>query len=124
MKNILLVFLVSILGTVTVQANEYPTETTVRYMLNCMADLGGQNDQNLYTCACRYDGIREAMTYSDYEEGITYERNKPMPGKKGAFFRDNQRGEGFYEVLLKVREEANKGCIVVKHVQRPPISEE
>lgn len=98
-------------------ANEYPTEETVRYVLNCMAELGGQTDENLYTCTCRYDAIRANMTYSDYEEGYTYERNKKMPGEKGSSFRDNKRAEGFYKELLKVREQASSSCIVVKHVK-------
>ena len=98
-------------------ADEYPTEETIRFALNCMAELGGQTDENLYTCICRYDSIRANMPYSDYEEGYTFERNKSMPGEKGGFFRDNNRGEGFYKVLLQVREKANTECPVVKRVQ-------
>ena len=116
MKKQLTVLLL-IFGTMPAVANEYPTKHTVRFMLNCMQNLGGQNDENLYTCACRYDSIRSQMTYSDYEEGITFERNKSMPGEKGAFFRDNKRGEGFYEKLLEVRKVANNSCIQVKHVK-------
>ena len=41
-----------------------------------------------------------------------------MPGEKGGFFRDNERGEEFYNVLLKVREKADSSCIVVKQVKR------
>lgn len=104
-------------GTMTVMADEYPTEETVRYALGCMSELGGQTDENLYTCTCRYDAIRAAMNYSDYEEGYTFERNKSMPGEKGSSFRDNKRGEGFYKELLKVRERANSECLVVKHVE-------
>ena len=99
--------------------NEFPTEVTVRHVLDCMSALGGLNDQNLYTCACRYDAIRTGMTFEHYEDGITYERNRAMPGEKGGFFRDNERGEEFYNVLLKVREKADSSCIVVKQVKRP-----
>ncbi|MBL1140747.1 MAG: hypothetical protein HND53_01820 [Proteobacteria bacterium] len=106
-----------LLGSGSVIANEYPTNETVHFALRCMDELGGQTEENLYTCACRYDAIREAMTYSDYEEGYTFERNKKMPGEKGAAFRDNERGKRFYEVLLKAREAANASCIVVKHVK-------
>jgi hypothetical protein len=104
-------------GSPSVMADEYPTQETVRYVLNCMSELGGQTDENLYTCTCRYDAIRADMTFSDYEEGYTFERNKKMPGEKGSSFRDNKRAEGFYEKLLKVREKANSSCIVVKHVK-------
>ena len=80
-----------------------------------MSALGGLNDQNLYTCACRYDVISTGMTFEHYEDGVTYERNRAMPGEKGGFFRDNERGEEFYNVLLKVREKADSSCIVVNN---------
>jgi hypothetical protein len=106
-----------LVGTMPVMANEYPTEETVRYALNCMADLGGQTDQNLYTCSCRYDALRTEITFSDYEEAITFERNKKMPGEKGGAVRDNQRAKAFFDNLVKAREVADKSCITVKKVK-------
>lgn len=117
MREFFVVMTLFLMGTSSVLANEYPTNETVHFALRCMDELGGQTEENLYTCTCRYDGIREMMNYSDYEEGYTYERNKKMPGEKGASFRDNERGKRFYEELLKVREAANASCIVVKHVK-------
>ena len=113
------IFAVTLLlfGAAPVMADDYPTEETVRFVLNCMNELGGQTDENLYTCTCRYDALRSAMTFSDYEEGYTFERNMKMPGEKGSSFRDNKRAEGFYKELLKVREQANASCIVVKRVE-------
>ncbi len=113
------IFAVTLLlfGAAPAMADDYPTEETVRYALSCMSELGGQTDENLYTCTCRYDALRSAMSYSDYEEGYTYERNMKMPGEKGSSFRDNKRAEGFYNELLKVREQANSSCIVVKRVE-------
>ena len=117
MKKIFISFTLLLLGTGSALADEYPTQDTVRYVLGCMADLGGQTDENLYTCACRYDTIRSKMSFSDYEEGVTFERNKKMPGEKGSSFRDNERAEHFYEELLAVREVADANCIVVKRVK-------
>jgi hypothetical protein len=117
MRKLLISTTLFLLGITSVIANEYPTQETVRYALNCMSELGGQTDENLYTCACRYDAIRASMSYSDYEEGYTFERNKKMPGEKGSSFRDNQRAERFYGELIKAREAADTSCIVVKHVK-------
>ena len=117
MKKLFISITVFLLSTGSVLANEYSTDETVHFALSCMDKLGGQTDENFYTCTCRYDAIRAAMTFSDYEEGITFERNKPMPGEKGGSFRDNQRGKRFYEELIKVREAADASCIVVKHVK-------
>ncbi len=117
MKKLCLLVFIACLISLPAKAAEYPTEETVRFVLNCMSNLGAQNDENLYTCICRYDTIRAALSYSDYEEGVTYERNKAMPGEKGSFFRDNKRGEGFYETLLEIREKANASCPIVKRVR-------
>ena len=117
MKELFISITLFLLGTCSVLANEYSTNETVHYALSCMDKLGGQTDENLYTCTCRYDAIRAAMTFSDYEEGVTFERNMKMAGEKGGSFRDNQRGKRFYEELLKVREAADASCIVVKHVK-------
>ncbi len=117
MKELFIAITLLVLGTSSVLADEYPTNETVHFALSCMDELGGQTEENLYTCICRYDAIRSMMTYSDYEEGYTYERNKKMPGEKGSSFRDNERGKRFYEQLLEVRKSANDSCPVVKHVK-------
>ncbi len=117
MKKLFFSISLFLFGAMPVMANEYSTEETVRYALNCMAEMGGQTDENLYTCTCRYDNIRANMTFSDYEEGYTFERNMKMPGEKGSSFRDNKRGERLYKELLKARESADSNCIVVKQVK-------
>lgn len=125
MRNLLAGITLFWLGTCSVFANEYPTYETVHYALSCMEEIGGQTEENAYTCACRYDAIRAAMTFSDYEEGRTFERNRKMPGEKGAAFRDNKRGERLYEELLKARESADASCITVKKVKmiKPTVTE-
>jgi hypothetical protein len=117
MKKIFISITLFLLTTGSALADEYPTQDTVRYALNCMSELGGQTDENLYTCGCRYDTIKTNMSFSDYEEGVTFERNMKMPGEKGSSFRDNERARRFYEELLAVRKIADSNCIVVKHVK-------
>ena len=117
MNKLVASIFIFLLGTMPVMANEYPTDETVHYVIKCMDELGGQSDENLYTCACRYDSIRTAMSYIDYDDALTYERNKKMPGEKGGAVRGNERAKGFYNKLVKARENANASCLVVKHVE-------
>ena len=117
MKKTVISLAIFLFGAMPSMAYEYPTEATIRYALDCMTTLGGQTDQNLYTCSCRYDSIREVLPFDDYSDGKTYERNVAMPGEKGGFFRDNERGEELYNDLVKVREQADEQCIVVTQVQ-------
>ena len=119
MRKLKIVFFVALLMPGLASAEPFPTAETVRYVLGCMADLGAQSDENLYTCACRLDVISEKMTYVDYDDGVTYERNLAMPGEKGAFFRDNKRGEEKYELVKAARKDADSKCIVVKRVATP-----
>lgn len=99
-------------------AEGYPTEETVRNVLDCMADLGGQNDQNMYTCVCRLDVIeREIPVFEEYDGARIYERFKPMPGEKGGFFRDNELGAELHKKLDAARKVADSECIVVKHIE-------
>ena len=117
MKKTVISLAIFLFGAMPSMAYEYPTEATIRYALDCMMTLGGQTDQNLYTCSCRYDSIREVLSFDDYSDGKTYERNVAMPGEKGGFFRDNERGEELYNDLVKVREQAGEQCVVVTQVQ-------
>lgn len=97
---------------------EFPTEETVRFVLGCMADLGAQNDHNMYTCVCRHDVIEAQMpNHDDYNGARIFERFKVMPGEKGAFFRDNELGEKLFGQLQKARELANQECPVVRHLE-------
>ncbi len=96
---------------------DFTTRTTVQFILDCMAASGGITDENLDTCVCRHDNMEAVISHADYEEGRTYERNRAMPGKKGAFFRDSKRGERMYEKLVSVREEAFVKCPQVRRVR-------
>ena len=118
MKKLVVGFMFFWLGTGSAIANEYPTYETIHFVLDCMDKLGGQTEENAYTCSCRYDAIRAALPFDEYEEGRTFERNRKMPGEKGAAFRDNKRGERLYEELLKARETADASCITVRQVKR------
>lgn len=119
MKTLKIILLATIFtAPVSVLAHDFPTEETVRYVLGCMADNGGLSDENLYSCSCRLNTIGETMKYADYEEGITYERNKDMPGEKGGFFRSSELGEKMYHKLVDARKDAEATCPIVKHVVR------
>lgn len=110
-------FMMFVLTGVSEARNPFPTDETVRYVIGCMAELGGQKEENLYTCVCRIDHIAESMSYEEYDGGNIMERYKKMPGKKGGFFRDNKLGDEQYEKLKKVREQAAAQCPTVKRIE-------
>ena len=108
-----------LLVSLSAGANDFPTIETVRYVVNCMVDNGGQNEENLYACTCRFDEISQAVTFEEYEDVSVYIRNKAMPGEKGAVFRDLGRST---KEIRKKYEAAEKtavaNCPIVKRVSR------
>ena len=99
-------------------AHDFSTQETVRFVMDCMAENGGLSDENFYYCTCRHDAIAENISFSDYEEGITFERNKDMPGDKGAVLRSMERGQEMYTKLQDTRKAADSKCILPKKVSR------
>lgn len=67
----------------------FPTVETVRQVVGCMAQLGGQTEENLLTCACRQDVIEAELSFNVFEQGSLQERYNKMPGKRGGLFRDD-----------------------------------
>lgn len=110
---------VLLLPAQAVVADDYNTIDTVRYVLECMADLGAQNEQNLYTCTCRHDVIARELPFAVYEEATFFERYSRMPGKRGGLVRDNKRAEKLTAELHAAKEKANKECLVVTHISPP-----
>jgi len=98
-------------------ADDFPTEETVRIVLNCMAELGAQTDDNLYTCVCRHDVITKLMTFDEYDGAKTFERNKEMPGDRGATLRDMKLGKDEAKKLQETRAAADTQCPVVRHIE-------
>ena len=103
----------------SVYAAGYPTEEIVRNVIDCMSELGGSNDQNLYTCTCRADYIMSKMKYEEYDNAATWDRNKQMPGDKGDTVRDNELGQKASHQYEKVLTEAEAKCPVVRHIEAP-----
>ena len=101
-------------------ADDYPTIAVVRDVVECMADLGAQNEQNLYTCTCRHDYIASKMPFEEFENGTMMVRYNQMPGEKGGVVRDNEKGKKDMKHLLKLKEEAAAHCPIVKSLTAPP----
>lgn len=105
---------------VIAHADVYPTTEVVKYVVTCMAENGGQTDENLYTCACRFDSINSSLTFAEYDSAVTYERYRDLPGKQGGLFRDPEEAGVLKDKLKKARSEAEAHCPRVIRVERPP----
>lgn len=93
---------------------DFPTIEVVGYVLNCMSDGGGQNLENLYSCACRIDYISARMDFNTYDSASTYRRYRRMPGEKGGVFRENQDADQLIGKLEEHEAGAARACPIVK----------
>ncbi|MGE0383596.1 MAG: hypothetical protein AB7Q97_02640 [Gammaproteobacteria bacterium] len=99
-------------------AYDYPTSERVYYVLDCMQKLGGESMENLAVCSCRIDHIAERISYEDYDAGVLYERYQPMPGEKGAMFREGAMPRQAKGALHQAAEQAEHDCPAVRRVTR------
>ncbi len=98
-------------------ANEYPTQDTVRHVVNCMAENGGQKEENLYVCTCRFDVIKSTFTFEDYELVMVYRRNTAMSGEKAGVFRhQSKKTKELIAQYSRKEKEAQNKCPLVKQV--------
>jgi hypothetical protein len=70
----------------TTQANDYPTQGRVEYVLSCM-DENGHDFVNIYKCSCAIDKIAQVLTYDDFVEQSTFSKYATLGGEGGAEFR-------------------------------------
>ena len=98
------------------QAETFPTMDTVQMVVSCMADIGGQTEENLYVCACRHDVLTAGVTFEEYERANLYERYRDMPGERGGMFRDAREAKELSKKLDELRKMAEHECPLVKHI--------
>ena len=96
----------------------FPTVETVRQVVSCMAELGGQTEENLLTCGCRQDAIEAALSFEVFEQASLQERYNRMPGKRGGLFRDDKISREQLKQLKAVRKQALAACPAVRKVKR------
>lgn len=115
-----LLFLLLPLAPLSQAADVYPTEDTVSMVIDCMAEIGGFNQENLHTCSCRHDVIVSNMPYEKYAQAMVFDRYQHLPADKGAEFRDNKKGQQLIHELADVRKQAGDSCPVIKRIEYHP----
>lgn len=100
------------LPVLSAQANDYPTQARVEYVIACMNQHGGENYDNLYACVCSIDRIASQLPYERYVEADTLSYMIRTPGERGGAFRDAPGARSMVRDFAKLRAEAEQGCFV------------
>lgn len=118
MRNFAIAMLVTLAAPA--YAADYSTMETFIMVSNCMAENGGQTEENLYMCSCRADVVKAELSEEDYGDALAVERYRELPADKGAVFRDSRKGQQLFDTLKKVRRKATEACPVIRTVTAKP----
>ena len=93
-------------------ANDFPTQARIEYVLRCMDANGGQKYENMYACVCIIDKIAEKIAYDEYVEGDVFAQLRATPGERGGLFRDPERASILVKKISNLTEAAKKSCFM------------
>ena len=108
-----LVAMVPLLPGDRAEANDFPTQARVEFVLNCMDERGGQSYDTLYPCICIVDEIASRIAYSDYTAAETLSFLYSTPGERGGIFRDAAfEARKRIKDFRALREDAEANCLI------------
>ena len=102
----------SLLLSSIANANDFPTQARVEFVLRCMDSHGGQKYETLYSCICTIDKIAEKIAYDEYVEGDVFSQLRTTPGERGGMFRDPDRASLLVKKISDITKMAEKSCFV------------
>ena len=100
-------------------ANDFPTQTRVEFVLGCMNEQGGQSYDNLYKCVCLVDVIAEEMTHDEFEQAQVFSQLRSTAGERGGVFRDPDQARTLVAKLQGALERGKARCFVVAQPKAP-----
>ena len=101
---------VLLMCTATADANDFPTQARVEYVLRCMDANGGQNYDTLYACVCSIDRIAESFSYQEFAQAETFALMRSTPGEQGGVFRDPDQARALQKKYQEVVSQAEQSC--------------
>lgn len=104
--------LCALLLSSSADANDFPTQARVEYVLRCMDSNGGQKYEILYSCTCIIDKIADKIAYDDFVEAEVFVQLRSTPGERGGVFRDPDRASLLVTKINDLTEAAKKSCFM------------
>lgn len=93
-------------------ANDFPTQARVEYVLRCMDSHGGQKYEILYSCTCIIDKIADKIAYDEFVEAEVFAQLRRTPGERGGVFRDPDRASLLVSKISDLTEVAERSCFM------------
>ena len=107
-----LLTLCALLPSSAADANDFPTQARVEFVLRCMDSNGGQKYEILYSCTCVIDKIADQIAYDEFVEAEVFAQLQSTAGERGGVFRDPERASLLVKKLSDLTKVAEQSCFV------------
>jgi hypothetical protein len=95
------------------QANDFPTDSRVEYVLNCMRKHSPEAEQEMrYKCSCAIDQIAQQVSYDEYVELLTATLAMTIGGERGAAVRTAPETGDMAKRFHAIEAKANGSCFI------------
>jgi hypothetical protein len=96
------------------QANDFPTQARVEFVLTCMRESKAPQQEAMYKCSCAIDAIADKVSYSTWVDLSTVANGITIAGERGGVMRDLKDGRQQVASYRELQESAKKGCFLEK----------
>lgn len=95
-----------------VWANDFPTKDRVEFVLKCMRESKGQQEELLYKCSCAIDVIAAKVDYGTWVDLSTVANATTIAGERGGVLRDMKDGRKTITSYRELQQGAKKQCFI------------
>ena len=93
-------------------ANDFPTRARVEFVLSCMRESKGPQQESMYKCSCAIDAIAEKVDYNTWVDLSTVANATTIAGERGGVMRDMKDGRKLIASYRELQQDAKKRCFI------------
>jgi hypothetical protein len=107
-----LALLLSMAGSNTALAHDYPTVERVLYVQECMRAHPGPHYEMVNKCSCALDALAKDVTLDDYVAMSTATNANSIGGERGNTIRDTEVLQVQIKRYRELQAKAKSGCFI------------
>ena len=93
-------------------ANDFPTRDRVEFVVKCMHDGKGSQEELMYKCSCAIDAIAAKVDYATWVDLSTIANATTIAGERGGVLRDMKDGRKIIASYRELQQSAKKQCFI------------
>ncbi len=112
MTRLFYAVLLAVATTPAAQANDFPTQARVEFVLDCMRTSKASPQESMYKCSCAIDDIASKVDYATWVDLSTVANATTIAGERGGVMRDLKDGRKIITSFRDLQAEAKKHCFL------------